>query len=156
MTEARDHGGYSGEIAVEVGDFPLELRKQPRFPLCAAISAPNRFGPSLDTKFVSHDVREVKNVTISMDEATLAWVRVEAAKAGMSVSRWIGRQLAKARGDEDARLNAIAEIEAFWEHGPKFEVSENGKITIDWDEMYGEHFRRFDHPALSAGSAADH
>jgi hypothetical protein len=31
----------------------------------------------------------MKNVTISMDEDTLAWVRVRAAEAGMSVSRWL-------------------------------------------------------------------
>jgi hypothetical protein len=30
------------------------------------------------------------NVTISMDEETARWVRVEAANAGLSVSRWVG------------------------------------------------------------------
>jgi len=41
------------------------------------------------------------NVTISMDEDTARWVRVEAAKAGLSVSRWIGRLLAEQRSGGD-------------------------------------------------------
>jgi hypothetical protein len=31
----------------------------------------------------------MKNVTISMDEGLLAWVRVKAAESGQSVSRWL-------------------------------------------------------------------
>jgi hypothetical protein len=37
------------------------------------------------------------NVTVSMDEETAQWVRVEAAKAGKSVSRWLGDVLGKQR-----------------------------------------------------------
>ena len=35
----------------------------------------------------------MKNVTITLDEATAAWARVHAAQAGMSVSRMVGELL---------------------------------------------------------------
>ncbi len=41
------------------------------------------------------------NVTVSMDEDTARWVRVEAAKAGKSVSRWLGEILAERRAGGD-------------------------------------------------------
>jgi hypothetical protein len=40
----------------------------------------------------------MKNVTISLDEETAAWARVEAAKAGKSLSRYVGDLLAERRG----------------------------------------------------------
>jgi hypothetical protein len=109
---------------------------------------------AVDTKFVNHDIRVMKNVTISMDEATLAWVRIEAAKAGMSVSRWIARILSGRQDLDIEKAAASARIEAFLDSGPHFALSENGKITIDRDELYDDgRFRRFDHPALQPGSA---
>lgn len=47
------------------------------------------------------------NVTISMDEETARWLRVEAAKAGKSVSRFVGDLLAERR-----RVQFDAEWEA--------------------------------------------
>jgi hypothetical protein len=93
----------------------------------------------------------MKNVTISMDEATLAWVRVEAAKAGQSVSRWVGRKLADAKvadagNDVEETIRAIDEFLAL----PRVPMSENGK-PFDRAEIYDERFRRFDHPDLSCG-----
>lgn len=35
----------------------------------------------------------MKNVTITLDEKTAAWLRVQAAKSGMSVSRFVGEAL---------------------------------------------------------------
>jgi hypothetical protein len=35
----------------------------------------------------------MKNVTITLDERTAAWVRVHAAEQGMSVSRFVGEAL---------------------------------------------------------------
>jgi hypothetical protein len=35
----------------------------------------------------------MKNVTVALDEALAKWARVEAAKAGKSLSRWIGERL---------------------------------------------------------------
>jgi hypothetical protein len=95
----------------------------------------------------------MRNVTISMDEATLRWVRLEAAKAGVSVSRWIGTRLAELNHEGALKAAASARIEAFLDTFPGLPLSENGKITIDRDELYDDgRFRRFDDPALSAGS----
>jgi hypothetical protein len=44
----------------------------------------------------------MKNVTISLDEETAAWARVEAAKAGKSLSRYVGDMLAQRRGLTEA------------------------------------------------------
>lgn len=35
----------------------------------------------------------MKNITITLDEQTAAWVRLEAARQGMSVSRLVGEML---------------------------------------------------------------
>ncbi|MGI9170080.1 MAG: hypothetical protein ACR2FH_07900 [Caulobacteraceae bacterium] len=94
----------------------------------------------------------MKNVTISMDEETLGRVRVEAARLGQSVSRWVARRIAAALGEADEKAAASARIDAFLESFPGIPLSENGKITIDREEMYDERFRRFDHPALHPGS----
>jgi hypothetical protein len=96
----------------------------------------------------------MQNVTISMDEATLRWVRVEAAKAGQSVSKWIAQQLKGLDNEQAEKAAASARIIKFLESGPRFSLSENGKITIDRDELYDDgRFRRFDDPALHAGLA---
>jgi hypothetical protein len=98
------------------------------------------------------DVRVMQNVTISMDEQALRWVRIEAAKAGVSVSRWIGQEL-ESRFSLDAQKTAASErIERFLSTFPGIPLSENGKITIDRDELYdGGRFHRFDHAPLPAG-----
>ena len=96
----------------------------------------------------------MKNVTISMDEETLGWVRIEAARAGLSVSRWIGERLQGMNQERAMKAAASARIEAFLDAGPRFDLSENGKITIDRDDMYGDaRFRRFEHDPLQPGSA---
>lgn len=52
------------------------------------------------------DLRAVKNVTITLDEATAAWARVYAARHNTSVSRMVGemlrRQMEDGRRYEDA------------------------------------------------------
>jgi len=49
----------------------------------------------------------VRNVTISLDDETARWARVEAARHDTSVSRWVGQLLAERRrsslGYEQAR-----------------------------------------------------
>jgi hypothetical protein len=102
---------------------------------------------------VQHDLRVVKNVTISMDETTLRWVRIEAARAGQSVSRWLSDFLEKLRDLSNEKAAASARIEALLADFPGLPLSENGKITIDRDDLYDDgRFRRFDHTPLSAGS----
>ena len=39
--------------------------------------------------------RKLKNVTVTLDEATARWARIEAAKSDTSVSRFIGEMLAE-------------------------------------------------------------
>ena len=96
----------------------------------------------------------MKNVTISMDENTLAWVRVKAAEAGQSVSRWISQLLteSRARGADDDVEEAIRAIDEFLAT-PEIPISENGK-AFDRNELYDsdERFRRFDDLDLPRGS----
>ncbi|MFN3536375.1 MAG: hypothetical protein ACK4Y4_02910 [Brevundimonas sp.] len=97
----------------------------------------------------------MKNVTISMDESLLAWVRVEAAKAGASVSSWIATRLEADRRLGGRFARADAEIEAIIA-GPLAPLSENGRILDRealYNEMIDERFRRFDRPAVSDGLA---
>jgi hypothetical protein len=50
-----------------------------------------------DTKFVLHEIRVIiqamKNVTITMEDEVLEWVRIRAAKLNISVSRYLGQVL---------------------------------------------------------------
>jgi hypothetical protein len=103
----------------------------------------------LDTKLVKHEVRVVKNVTISMDDDTLAWVRIEAAKAGTSVSRWIAARLRSEHLDDEGFAADIAAIEEV-EQTLRLPLSDNGRIRIDRDEMYGHLLHRHVDAALPA------
>ncbi|MFN3816159.1 hypothetical protein [Brevundimonas sp.] len=97
----------------------------------------------------------MKNVTISMDETTLAWVRVEAAKAGASVSSWIAGRLEADRRLGHGFARADAAIEAILAQ-PLAPLSENGRIfdrQALYNEMIDERFRRFDRPAVPDGLA---
>jgi hypothetical protein len=47
----------------------------------------------IDTNLVWHENLVMKNVTITLDEETARWARVEAAHRDMSVSRLIGQLL---------------------------------------------------------------
>lgn len=49
----------------------------------------------------------MKNVTITVDEPDLEWVRVEAAKRGTSVSRLVGGFIADMRRRDDAYVRAF-------------------------------------------------
>ena len=49
----------------------------------------------------------MKNVTITLEERVAAWIRVEAAKAGKSVSRYIGDRLAEDMRQGADRLAAL-------------------------------------------------
>ena len=49
----------------------------------------------------------MKNVTITVEDSVLEWVRVEAAKRGSSVSRLVGEMLAEKMRQEDAYAQAM-------------------------------------------------
>jgi hypothetical protein len=48
----------------------------------------------------------MKNLTITLEEDTLAWARIEAAKRNSSVSRMVGEMLAAKMRDEDEYARA--------------------------------------------------
>jgi len=49
----------------------------------------------------------MKNVTITLDEKTAVWTRVEAAKRNMSISRFVGEVLRKQMTDLRAYNDAM-------------------------------------------------
>jgi hypothetical protein len=69
----------------------------------ASVPAPDFSGFAEQARTNFHTVRRQRNettmtsLTITLDETTARWARVEAAKAGMSLSRWMGEQLAVER-----------------------------------------------------------
>jgi hypothetical protein len=99
---------------------------------------------------VTHEVRDV-NVTINMNASTLAWVRVEAARAGRSVSAWIAARLDADRLAADAMAGAGARIDRFLEDFPGLPLSEGGRIYLDREALHDDRFRGFDYPALHPG-----
>jgi len=50
----------------------------------------------------------MKNVTITLDEDTARWARIEAAREGVSVSRWVGELLRERRLQEAEYETAMA------------------------------------------------
>lgn len=92
-----------------------------------------------------------------MDEETARWVRVEAAKAGKSVSRWVGELLAKRR---QAEADAVceAEREARQAAGARFlatplrPISDNGKLPTR-EELYDEVLRRHERAGVREGQS---
>jgi hypothetical protein len=47
----------------------------------------------VDTNFVFHDIRVMKNVTVTLDEDVARWARIRAAELDVSVSRMLGELL---------------------------------------------------------------
>jgi hypothetical protein len=93
----------------------------------------------------------VKNVTISMRDETLAKVRIEAARAGQSVSRWIAARIADSIDRLDEKAAASARIETFLQDFAGLSLSEGGRISVDRDEIHVGRLRRFDHDPVHAG-----
>jgi hypothetical protein len=95
------------------------------------------------------------NVTVSMDEETARWVRIEAAKAGKSVSRWLGELLAgRRRAEADAAWEAGREArrkagEAFLSSPPR-PLSIDGKLPTR-EQLYDEVLRRHERAGVREG-----
>jgi len=90
----------------------------------------------------------MKNVTISLPDALAAAVRVDAAKAGKSMSRYIADML-----DKETNLHArqIAAIEKFLSM-PKFPISdENGRLPPREELYRRDLLRGREHPDLRDG-----
>jgi hypothetical protein len=69
----------------------------------------------IDTNFVRHEfcgMAQRRNVTITLDEETARWARVEAARRDTSVSRFVGdllrEQMHRDNAYEDARRRFLA------------------------------------------------
>ena len=94
----------------------------------------------------------MKNVTISMDDQLLRRVRLEAGRAGVSVSRWIGAEIQRVVDGDAGKGAARRRIDRFLDTFPGVALSDGGKINIDRDKLYDEErFRRFEHSAVSTG-----
>lgn len=75
----------------------------------------------------------MKNVTITVEDATLEWVRIEAAKRNTSVSRLVGEMLTDKMQHDDAYARAqrewVADTSSFSSGGapyPEREAVVNG------------------------------
>jgi len=49
----------------------------------------------------------MKNVTVSMDEGALEWVRVKAARENSSISRYLGELVEEARARDDVYARSM-------------------------------------------------
>jgi len=80
----------------------------------------------------------MKNVTIRLDEETAVLARAEAAKAGISLSRFVGDMVAR-RFTKPSTRQALANFAAFM-NGPGLDGLKeawNGR-----EELYAEHEER--------------
>ena len=80
----------------------------------------------------------MKNVTITMDEETLQWVRIEAARRGTSVSRLVGEMLAAHRNKNSAYERAR---ERYFARGP-FRTAGEKKPYPSREEVYDREILR--------------
>lgn len=94
------------------------------------------------------------NVTISMDEETARWLRVEAAKAGKSVSRFVGELLAERRdagaGDAAAAIQRQKEAMAAYLAIPARDLGLYGRAPSR-DEIYDEVLHRHERSVVREG-----
>lgn len=92
----------------------------------------------------------MKNVTITLDEKVAQWARVEAAKAGKSLSRWIGEKL----GDDMRRGDAATRSLADWLAAPLWDSAEGPLPTRSelYEQAYDRPgFRRHEYGGLHEG-----
>ncbi|MCF8052007.1 MAG: hypothetical protein K9L59_12270 [Desulfobacterales bacterium] len=65
---------------------------------------------AVDTKFVPHYIRAMKNVTITLDEKVANWARIRAAERETSVSRLVGEMLEEKMHEEEAYHAAMQQF----------------------------------------------
>jgi hypothetical protein len=89
----------------------------------------------------------MKNVTITLDENVAAWARVEAAKEGKSLSRFVSEMLAERSGRATAQRDALEKFLA----APDFPGVAANLPTRE--ELYAERlFHRHERAPLHKGS----
>lgn len=76
------------------------------------------------------------NLTITTDEATLQWARIEAARRNTSVSKLVGEILARASKEECIYEAAMQD---FFSRGPYLEsaVRDDGRSWPTREELHG-------------------
>lgn len=92
------------------------------------------------------------NVTISVDDDTARWVRIEAAKAGLSVSRYVGAMLAERRLGAGAPRTQAAAIDLFLS-GPALGLTEAGRAPARESLYDRESLHRYQRADLRARSS---
>lgn len=80
----------------------------------------------------------MKNVTITVEEPVLEWVRIEAAKRNSSVSRLVGEMLAEKMRHNDAYERAYQEWLA-----DTTRLRSDGAPYPKREELYAERLDRF-------------
>jgi len=80
----------------------------------------------------------MKNVTISMDEATAQWARIEAAKAGKSLSRFVGDVLASQIERKSSQSDTLKRLLAF----PKLDLTDDDGNAPARNELYDDEILR--------------
>jgi hypothetical protein len=78
----------------------------------------------------------MKNVTITLSETAAAWARVEAAKAGKSLSRYLGEILESQRAQQVTQAEALKKFLA----APDFPGVTEGRPSRE--ELYAERLFR--------------
>jgi hypothetical protein len=96
----------------------------------------------------------MKNVTITLDAATAAWARVEAAKQGRSLSRYVAELLAERRSGQAQQQEDLSRQREALERflaGPDLPLSEASRLSTK-EELYADRvFHRHEHSDLHAG-----
>lgn len=91
----------------------------------------DRFG-GIDTNFVLHYNRDMRNVTITLDEEVARWARIKAAELDTSVSRLVGDMLReKMLGEQSYR----AAMHRFLSRQPR-QLSEPGEVYPRREELH--------------------
>lgn len=86
----------------------------------------------LETRIVQHEPRGVRNVTVTMDDDVAQWVRVEAAKRGISVSRLLGDYVGSMMRQQASYEAARAD---FFSRGPR-RLCADGQRLPTRDELH--------------------
>jgi hypothetical protein len=74
----------------------------------------------------------MKNITVSLDDQTAAWVRVEAAREGLSVSRYLGGVLR----ERNQKLGEYERAMHRFFNGPPMSFEKTNGKYVNREEMY--------------------
>lgn len=81
---------------------------------------------------MSHEDRDVRKVTISLDEETVRWARVQAAECDQSLSRYVAALLERERDSSD---DYEAAMDRFFAR-PTYPIRDPAQPLPRRDELY--------------------